>query len=139
MTQDQSPVEIVERYLGLLMGPDPASARVYTSPNLVIHFTGGRRMHDPLECAAFNRQRYGWVKKRFEQTDLVAETGDGNRIVYNIGTLYGVWPDGTPFENNRYVDRYVLRDGLIVAMDVWNDSAEWLLDRSLQPDAGNNP
>ncbi len=40
--------------------------------------------------------------------------------------LYGEWPDGTPFEGNRYVDRYVVRRGKIVQMEVWNDSAEWL-------------
>jgi hypothetical protein len=51
-------------------------------------------------------------------------------VVYNIGTLYGEWPDGTEFSGNRYVDRYVLRDGLIVRMEVWNDSAEILLARA---------
>jgi hypothetical protein len=49
---------------------------------------------------------------------------------YNRGTLHGAWLDGTPFEGNRYVDRYVVRHGLIVEMDVWNDSAEWLLARA---------
>ena len=38
--------------------------------------------------------------------------------------------DGTPFEGNRYVDRYVVRHGKIVQMEVWNDSAEWLLVRA---------
>ena len=56
--------------------------------------------------------------------------GIGETIVYNIGTLYGEWPDGTPFEGNRYVDRFVVRSGKIVQMDVWNDSAEWLLVRA---------
>ncbi len=51
-------------------------------------------------------------------------------IVYNRGTLFGVWPDGEAFEGNRYVDRYVIRHGLIVQMDVWNDSAERLLVRA---------
>ena len=53
--------------------------------------------------------------------------GARETIVYNLGTLYGEWPDGTPFEGNRYVDRFVVRDGKIVQMDVWNDSAERLL------------
>jgi hypothetical protein len=44
--------------------------------------------------------------------------------------LYGAWPDGTPFEGNRYVDRYVVCHGLITEMDVWNDSAEWILVRA---------
>ena len=51
-------------------------------------------------------------------------------MVYSLGTLYGAWPDGTPFEGNRYVDRYVVSHGLITEMDVWNDSAEWLLVRA---------
>ena len=50
--------------------------------------------------------------------------------VVNTGTLYGEWPDGTRFEGNRYVDRFVVRGGKIVQMDVWNDSAERLLTRN---------
>jgi len=30
-------------------------------------------------------------------------------------------------EGNRYVDRFVVQDGQIVKMDVWNDSAERIL------------
>ena len=44
-----------------------------------------------------------------------------------VGTLYGEWVDGTPFESNRYVDRFVVKGGQIVKMDVWNDSAERIL------------
>jgi hypothetical protein len=51
-------------------------------------------------------------------------------VVYQTGTLYGEWPDGTPFEGNRYVDRYVVRHGKIARMEVWNDSAEHLLVRA---------
>ena len=84
----------------------------------------------PAECSAFNATRYAWVKKKFESTDVVAGATHEEAVVYNTGTLYGAWPDGTPFEGNRYVDRYVLQRGLIVQMDVWNDSAEWLLVRA---------
>jgi len=63
-----------------------------------------------------------------ECTDVVPSARE--TIVYNLGTLYGEWPDGTPFEGNRYVDRFVVRDGKIVQMDVWNDSAERLLIRN---------
>jgi hypothetical protein len=125
-----TPAQIVEDYLRLHMIPDPDSARKYTSPELRIRFTGGREMRDPAEATAFNRSRYAWVKKKFERTDVVAGGTPQETIVYSIGTLYGAWPDGTPFEGNRYVDRYVLRNGLIVQMDVWNDSAEWLLVRA---------
>ncbi|WP_454690596.1 nuclear transport factor 2 family protein [Achromobacter aloeverae] len=124
------PGAIVEAYLTILMKPDPEGARRYVSPDLRIRFTGGRAMREPAECAAFNASRYAWVKKRFEATEVVAGATPAYAVVYNRGTLHGEWLDGTPFEGNRYVDRYVLRDGLITEMDVWNDSAEWLLARA---------
>ena len=125
-----TPKEIVEEFLRIIMIPDPVGARAFVSPQLRIRFTGAREMRDPSECSAFNASRYKWVKKRFERTDEVSGASDDEAIVYNIGTLYGEWPDGTPFEGNRYVDRYVVRRGKITQMDVWNDSAERMLLRA---------
>lgn len=133
-TEPLTAAEIVDEFLRLIMIPDPAAARRYTAPDMRIRFTGGRAMGDPAECTAFNASRYKWVKKRIERTEPVvtrADDGlDGGEVVYSLGTLYGEWPDGTPFEGNRYVDRYVVRHGLITDMDVWNDSAEWLMVRA---------
>ena len=124
------PAAVVDEYLRLVMLPDPVSARRFVAPELRIRFTGGREMHDPAQCTAFNATRYRWVKKRIERTEVVAG-GDGvETVVYSVGTLHGEWPDGTPFEGNRYIDRYIVRDGLITQLEVWNDSAEWLLVRA---------
>ena len=120
-------IRIVEAYLDASMVPDPETAARYISPDLVFTFTGGRRFAHPRDASAFNAGRYQWVKKKRERSD--ASQANGEVIVYNIGTLYGAWPDGTAFEGNRYVDRFVVRDSLIVKMDVWNDSAERLLTR----------
>lgn len=131
--------EVVDEFLRLIMIPDPAAARAFVAPGLRIRFTGARAMSDPSECTAFNASRYKWVKKRIERTETVATsviTATGAIadpeavVVYSLGTLYGEWPDGTPFEGNRYVDRYVVRGGRITEMEVWNDSAEWLLVRA---------
>ena len=126
--------EVVDEFLRLIMIPDPAAASRYTAPDLRIRFTGGRVMSEPAQCTTFNKARYAWVKKRIERTETVASTtpaaADGETVVYSLGTLYGEWPDGTPFAGNRYVDRYVVCNGLITQMDVWNDSAEWLLVRA---------
>jgi hypothetical protein len=119
---------IVERFLAASMVPDPVTAARYVSSDLKLTFTGGRKMSHPRESAAFNARRYKWVRKKIERSDVVA--GARETIVYNLGTLYGEWPDGTPFEGNRYVDRFVVRDGKIIVMDVWNDSAELLLIRN---------
>jgi hypothetical protein len=132
-----TPAQVVDEFLRLIMIPDPASARQFTAPGMTIRFTGNRLMSDPADCTAFNASRYRWVKKRIAFTEVVGELaahngespGDGT-VVYSVGTLYGEWPDGTPFEGNRYIDRYIVKDGLITDMQVWNDSAEWLLVRA---------
>ena len=126
----QSAREIVERFQEASMVPDPVAAKAFMAPDVAITFTGGRRFAEPGESTAFNAKRYAWVKKRFERTDVVAGATPAEAVVYNIGTLYGAWPDGTTFEGNRYVDRFVVSGGKIVRMDVWNDSAEILLARA---------
>ena len=125
LNETEQAAAIVERFLVASMVPDPDTAARYIADDLKITFTGGRRYSHPRETAAFNARRYKWVKKRMERTDVAP--GLGETIVYNTGTLYGEWPDGTPFEGNRYVDRFVVRGGKIVQMDVWNDSAERIL------------
>ena len=134
-----TPAALVDEFLRIIMIPDPAAAQRFTAPNMRIRFTGGRKMSQPADCTAFNKSRYTWVKKRIERTETVVTTAvtaagvplqADETVVYSIGTLYGEWPDGTPFEGNRYVDRYVVKAGLITEMDVWNDSAEWLLTRA---------
>lgn len=119
--------ETVRLYLEASMVPDPEGAARYMAPGAPITFTGGRLFDHPSGPSGFNAMRYRWVKKRMERFDVCP--GDDETIVYSVGTLYGEWPDGTPFEGNRYVDRFVVRGGLIVKMDVWNDSAERILDR----------
>lgn len=135
MPDTPTPAAIVDEYLRLLMIPEPAAARLYVATDLQIRFTGGRAMREPAECAAFNATRYRWVKKRIDATETVAGGTAERTVVYSLGTLYGEWPDGTPFEGNRYVDRYEVCLGRITQMDVWNDSAECLLDRAARGSA----
>lgn len=121
--------EVVRRYLETSMIPDPEGAAAFVAPDFVVTFTGGRDYDHPRGPTAFNATRYKWVKKKMERFDVAP--GADETVVYSIGTLYGEWPDGTPFKDNRYVDRFVVRAGRIVKMDVWNDSAEWILDPSV--------
>ncbi len=135
----QTAKSVVENFLRIIMIPDPEGALAFTSPVLQICFTGGREMRSPAQCGAFNASRYSWVKKRIERTDVVAGATLEEAVVYSIGTLYGAWPDGAVFQGNRYVDRYVVCHGLITHMEVWNDSAEWLLVRAGLADAWPSP
>jgi ketosteroid isomerase-like protein len=116
---------IVHDFLEASMAPDPVRAATYLAEDVVITFTGGRVFDHPSGPTGFNAMRYKWVKKDMREFD-VAQGSEGV-VVYSTGYLYGEWPDGTPFEGNRYVDRFVVRNGEIVKMDVWNDSAERIL------------
>lgn len=116
---------IVEAFLIASMIPDPDTAAGYTADDVVIHFTGATRMAHPRDMTAYNAARYAWVKKKMERCDVAP--GIGETVVYGIGTLYGEWLSGKKFENNRYVDRFVVKNGKIVKIDVWNDSAERIL------------
>lgn len=119
--------DIVRLYLEASMVPDPETAARYLAEKATITFTGGRVFEHPSGAAAFNAKRYNWVKKRMNRFDVAP--GKNETVVYSIGTLYGEWPDGEPFNGNRYVDRFVVQEGKIVKMDVWNDSAERILVR----------
>lgn len=119
--------QIVYDYLEASMRPDPELAATFVSDDVVITFTGGRKFSHPSGPTGFNAKRYKWVKKKMDTFD-VADGAHGT-VVYSVGSLYGEWPDGTPFEGNRYIDRFEVKDGKIVKMDVWNDSAERILTR----------
>ncbi|MTH78082.1 nuclear transport factor 2 family protein [Paracoccus aestuariivivens] len=127
-SKTETDLQAVKDYLDASMAPDPVRAASYVSPEFKCRFTGNREFDTPSGPTTFNAARYKWVKKRIERYDVVPGTDE--TIIYSLGYLYGEWPDGTPFDNNRYVDRFVVRDGLILNTDVWNDSAEWILDPS---------
>jgi ketosteroid isomerase-like protein len=126
--QTSDDVAIVRAFLDATMKPDAERAASYIAPDFKLTFTGGRTFDHPSGSIGFNARRYRWVKKAMDRFDVVP--GSEETIVYSIGTLYGEWPDGTPFKNNRYVDRFVVRGGKIIQMDVWNDSAERILIRN---------
>lgn len=125
MSNESQAVQIVSDFLAASMAPDPVKAATYMSSDVRITFTGGRVMPSATEITAFNAARYNWVKKELGQFDWT-EHAD-HTVVYSNGTLYGEWPDGRSFSGNRYLDRFEVRDGKITRMDVWNDSAEWIL------------
>lgn len=125
MSHANTAVQIVSDFLEASMKPDPIKAATYMSSDVRITFTGGRVMPSATEITAFNAARYNWVKKELGQFDWT-EHAD-HTVVYSNGTLYGEWPDGSSFSGNRYLDRFEVRDGKITRMDVWNDSAEWIL------------
>jgi len=124
-------LERVQRFVLLSMARDP-DASAFLAPGAEIVFTGGRRFAAPQEIGHFNATRYAHVAKRIERWDVAPDPGTGGAVVYCLGVLHGAWPDGRPFDGNRFVDRMVVGpDGLITRVDVWNDSAERMLEPGL--------
>ena len=122
-------VKVVKAFLEASMKPDPVAAAAFMSANVHITFTGKRVMADTKAITAFNASRYKWVKKSLGQFDWM-ERKD-HTVVYSNGFLYGEWADGRSFSNNRFLDRFEVKGDKIVRMDVWNDSAEWILTPKL--------
>lgn len=129
MTHENQSVQIVSDYLEASMSNNQELAATFLASDVKIVFTGGREMPDNEAITRFNAGRYSDVQKRTTHYDWI-DRGD-HTVVYSLGTLYGHWPDGRPFAGNRFIDRLEVRNGKITRMDVWNDSAEWILDDSL--------
>ncbi|MBO29777.1 nuclear transport factor 2 family protein [Marinobacter sp. F3R11] len=133
MSAKDEAIKIVSNFLEASMAPDPVRAATYMAPDVRITFTGGRAMASTQAITEFNGGRYAWVKKELGAFDWT-EHAD-HTVVYSNGTLYGEWPDGRRFAGNRYLDRFEVRNGKITRMDVWNDSAEWILTPDLNREA----
>lgn len=106
-----------------------ADANAYLAPGCAMLFPGGVVFTDCRELPKRANATYRWVKKAFARVDEF-EAADGT-VVYNHGTLYGEWADGTPFADVRYIDRFLIRDGRIVDQQVWNDLAIALAARQV--------
>lgn len=115
-------INLVKQFLQLMEARDLAAAEALMSPQASITFPGDKRFASQSEMVAASRDRYQWVKKTFDHAEALI--GEKCQIVYVMGTLYGVNRHGVSFSGVRYIDRFVLREGLIIQQDVWNDLAE---------------
>jgi hypothetical protein len=120
-----SDVAFCLRYLKVMEDRDLATARTMLDPSFRMVFPGDKRMTDLDALVKNSASRYRYVKKTFDETDTGTDK-DGRPVVVVSGTLYGEWPDGTPFSGIRYCDRFVLKDGKLVEQHVWNDLGEVL-------------
>ncbi len=122
MTDLSAAKELVTRFLRLMEERDLETAESFMAPAAQIIFPSGKQFGSQREMVAAARDRYQWVKKRFDQIDALEE---GNQaVVYVLGTLYGVNRYDVPFADVRYVDRFVVQNGQITRQEVWNDLAE---------------
>ncbi len=116
------PEDNVRTYLRLMEERDLEAASAYLADEVTIVFPGGRTFTSLAEQVASSAGRFRGVTKTFEGVDVASTPG--RDVVYMFGTLGGEALDGSTFEGIRFIDRFVLADGLIVSQMVWNDLAE---------------
>ncbi len=118
---DSPAIRRVVDFLRTMERRDLDAARAFLAPGFTMCFPGGHEMTRLEQLVERSARRYRHVAKDFETLD--ACEADGRVVVFCAGRLHGEWADGTPFSGIRFVDRFELRDGLIVRQDVWNDVA----------------
>jgi ketosteroid isomerase-like protein len=123
MTNPIEAAALVKKFLGAMENRDLAAASTMMAEDAIIVFPGGRVFNNQEEMVTAARNRYQWIKKKFEQVDT-AVLPRGRVVVYAMGTLYGLNNFGIEFAGVRYIDRFVVKSGLIVSQEVWNDLAE---------------
>jgi ketosteroid isomerase-like protein len=123
MTNPIEAAALVKKFLGAMENRDLAAASTMMAEDAIIVFPGGRVFNNQEEMVTAARNRYQWIKKKFEQVDT-AILPRGRVAVYVMGTLYGLNNFGVDFTGVRYIDRFEVEDGLIVSQEVWNDLAE---------------
>ncbi|MBR9651323.1 tautomerase family protein [Thalassovita aquimarina] len=116
------PCDTIRDYLGAMEARDLDKAQAMLGDGFVMNFPGAQGMTTLQDLIEWSKPRYRFVKKTYEGFEAL-QSGDVT-VVYSTGTLYGEWPDGTPFEGIRYIDRFELTGGKITKQDVWNDIAE---------------
>ncbi len=117
-----SATEVVKSFLVAMQARDLAQAQTHLHANFQMVFPGGQTFHRLEELVAWAITRYQRVEKTFTHFD---ESWQGDRtVVYCAGNLNGVWPNGTAFDNIRFIDRFEVVTGQLARQDVWNDLGE---------------
>ena len=101
---------------------DLQQAESYLSADFHMTFPGGQQFTKLQQLVDWAKSRYTSISKEFERFDVCGS--DQGSVVYCTGTLNGTWLDGSAFSSIRFIDRFVVTDGLIDKQEVWNDLGE---------------
>jgi hypothetical protein len=119
------PAAVVRSYLDAMERRDLTAAQAHLAPGFLMTFPGDRRFDSLAQLVESSKGRYKRALKTYDRYDT-APTADGAAVVYCFGTLHGELLDGSTYAGIRFIDRFTVRDGLLVDQMVWNDMAEVL-------------
>lgn len=80
---------------------------------------------------------FAWLGSRFKQATFAVAHHDavpdsGVVRIYAQGLMHGALADGFEFAGVRFIDRYWVQDGKIIAKEAWSDMGDLLRQRALQ-------
>ena len=116
---------VVRDFLALMEARELEKAQALMAEGCTMTFPGTGPMTSIDDVLDWARDRYARVGKEIERID--SSPGEDGVTVYCFGTLKGEWPDGRPFDGIRFIDRFTVRDSLILDQRVWNDMGETML------------
>jgi len=112
------------------MVPDPETAACYIADELKITFHRRAKISPSAETRGVSTPSvYKWVEKEDGAHRRCCRGGRDHRL-QSRHSLTANGPTERRSTATAYVDRFMVRSGKIVQMDVWNDSAERLLTRA---------
>lgn len=124
LTTGQELIDKADRFLILCEQRELDEASRYLAPEAVLTFPGGVKFHSLDEMVEAAAGRYQKLTKNRQDYLFGMRPADGLSVVTSLGTFSGIANDGRAFNDIRYVDMFVFRDGLICEQNVFNDLAE---------------
>ena len=101
---------------------DLDKAKTLLDDGFEMTFPGGNQFTKLEELVDWAKRRYQKIGKTFDGFDTALNGRDA--VVTCFGRLHGIWPDGTAFQNIRFMDRFTISGEKITSQMVWNDLAE---------------
>ena len=114
------PAAGIDAFLQLCEDRELDAAQRCMRSDAELFWPGGAQYASLNEMVSGAAGRYRWVKKHRDHYS-VGTDAQGRTVVTSRGRLFGENLHGVPFRDIRYVDVFVLEDGLIREQHVWND------------------
>ena len=119
----ESPVTVVKSFLDAMRRRDFAAMEKLMAPEFKMTVSGSSVFKHPREFAAQSGKRQKSARKTTDRYDEIP-TVDGG-VVFAMGSMAGEWLNGTTYSGVRYIDRFEVKHGKIVDMNVWSDMSEF--------------
>ncbi len=117
-------ISMVDSFLQLCEERQLLEASKLLANGAKLVFPGGAVFDDLNALVSDSKSRYHEVRKTRDEYSVGTRASDGAQVCVSTGTLFGTTLWGTKFSGVRYIDVFIIRDGLIQEQHVWNDLAE---------------